>query len=238
MIRNIILLQVKNDAKSIVRDPFLRYITPIPIFLSLGFITFQTKMIQILNDVNINYFDYSDLIVSFLFLTLCPTMFGIVYGYIFLDYKDENIFEALSVTPVGNGTLLIMKLIIPYILSILVTGLSLFIINSEIPLELLILVTILSGLNAPFYALLLAVFAKNKIQGMALQKISGILMIFPIISYFVKDSFVILLGIDPLFWNFQAYWKIAIDYNSVILYSIIGIAYYLLIIRIFLRNLM
>ena len=230
MIGELIKSQIKNDSKSILRDPFLRYITPVPLILAIVFIAFQNRMIEIFSSYNINYYQYQDLLISFLILTIGPSMFGMMYGFIFLDYKDEKIFEALELTPIGNGRLLMLKLIIPYGLSVSITAFSLLLVDKTIPLLLLILIVLLSGLNAPLYALILGVIAKNKIQGMSVQKVSGILMIIPIISYFLNGLYVVILGIDPLFWNFQAFWLIGTDYGLVIIYSIIGFGYYLLII--------
>lgn len=237
MIGALMKSQIKNDSKSILRDPFLRYLSPVPLILALVFISFQNRMIEMFSSYNIDYYQYQDLLISFLILTIGPSMFGMMYGFIFLDYKDEKIFEALELTPIGNGRLLILRLIIPYVLSVSITAFSLLLVDKNIPILLLILIVLLSGLNAPLYALILGVIAKNKIQGMSIQKVSGILMIIPIISYFLKGPYVVILGIDPIFWNFQAFCLIGTDYGLVIVYCMIGLSYYLAIIGFLLKRL-
>lgn len=237
MIRSLYTAQVKNDFKSILRDPFLRYLTPVPLIIAVLFVALQNNITQIFIENNLDYFKYSDLIISFLILTIGPSMFGIIYGFIILDYKDERIFEALALTPVGNGQLLLIKLTVPYLVSVLITAVSLAIVTNTIPLWLLLALVTLSGFNAPFYALVLGVIAKNKIQGMSVQKVSGILMIIPIISYFFKSNYLLILGLDPLFWNFQAYWMIGVDNLVAISFIIIGIIYYNIIIYFFIKKL-
>jgi len=228
MINQLFIIQIKNDFKSILRDPFLRYLTLVPLILALTFVALQNNIVELFANYNIDYYQYSDLLISFLILTIGPSMFGILYGFMILDYKDERIFDALALTPVGNAKLLLIKLTVPYALSVIITILSVAIVTNTIPIWLLIAVVLLSGLNAPFYALILGVIAKNKIQGMSVQKVSGILMIIPIISYFFKSNYILLLGIDPLFWVFQSYWLIKENNFLAISYIVIGIVYYLL----------
>jgi fluoroquinolone transport system permease protein len=237
MNKNIIVSQIQNDFKSMIRDPFLRYLSLVPLVILIGFITLKETLINSLAEVNVNYYEYSDLIISFLFLTLAPSLFGSIAGFILLDYKDENIFDALALTPIGNGNLLIIKLVIPYLISVLITGMSLALLEPSISLVILFFIVLLSGLNAPFYALILSVIAKNKIQGMSVQKVSGILMIIPIINYFSESDYSFVFGIDPLYWIFKAYWLIKIDNNLSLLYCLIGIVYYCLVIKILLKKL-
>jgi len=62
---------------------------------------------------------------------------------------------------------------------------------------------------APAWALFLAAFAANKVQGFALMKAAGIVNWPPVIAWFVSADLRRLFGICPTYWPVEVYWELA-----------------------------
>jgi fluoroquinolone transport system permease protein len=59
---------------------------------------------------------------------------------------------------------------------------------------------------APLYALFLGSFAGNKVQGFALAKVMGIVLVPCIVAYFVTSPWQSLFGLVPHYWPLKVYW--------------------------------
>lgn len=59
---------------------------------------------------------------------------------------------------------------------------------------------------APVYALFLGTFAANKVQGLALAKAVGVVVIPAVISYFVTGPWQTAFGLVPHYWPPKAFW--------------------------------
>lgn len=151
-------------------------------------------------------------------LHLIPLLFGMVYGFILLDERDEGIITCFSVTPLGKSGYLKMRMVAPVLFSFLVTLLFVCITRFDdgvnwwkhIPLALI------TALQAPIMLLFLAAFAANKVEGMAIAKGFGILLLAVPIDYFIPSNWTYLAGVSPLFWTARGY--LAQDSTFVFLY--------------------
>lgn len=88
----------------------------------------------------------------------------------------------------------------------------------------------------PIYALLLAAFATNKVQGFALTKALGVLLVPPVLAYFVPAPWQWLFGLDPLYWPAKLLWLLHAGQASYWLYLFIGLLYQFLLLIILLRR--
>lgn len=210
------------DLRSLARDGFLIYIPFAPIFLAL-FLRFGVPALE--NILQIDLTTYSPLLMSG-YLFLVPTLVGVLVGFLLLDEKDEQILSALQVTPLPMMYYLIYRISIAIFLGLLLTSLCYPLANlSPISIADLLILTFLSALNAPFMALLLVVFAQNKVAGLALLKIINIIMLLPMISYFVVDHWHSIAGLLPTFWLLKSFW-LATDGENYLLFLVIGCLWY------------
>ena len=67
-------------------------------------------------------------------------------------------------------------------------------------LLILVLVSILCGICGIITSMLVIAFAKNRVEGMALIKLSGIMIAGIPVVYFVSSKIAYLCGILPSFW--------------------------------------
>lgn len=220
------------DLRSLTRDSFLVYIPFLPLLLAL-FLRFGIPVLE--NTLQINVTAYSPLLMSG-YLFLVPTLVGVIVGFLFLDEKDEHTLDVLQVTPLPIRYYLIYRLGISLFFGVILTLLS-YPLANLLPISVpdLLILTLWSAFNAPFMALLLVVFASNKAAGLALLKLMNIVMLLPMISYFLTDHWHYISGLLPTFWLLKSFWLAAGGENYVLFLSI-GCLWYGLMLRFLLKR--
>lgn len=202
---------VINDLKNIRRDSLLLYLLFMPWLLVVCLRIIIPKVAPWF--VANNYLaleNYYPLILSFFIILEVPLIFGLVFGLLLLDEKDDGILTVLRVTPASVETYGIYRFIATVIFSVIYVMLTLpatgLIKLSLIPR--VFPVSLLAGYFAVFVMLILVAFANNKVEGLALMKAMGILMLGPLAAYFTDSVWQILVGILPTYWPVKAFWQI------------------------------
>jgi fluoroquinolone transport system permease protein len=225
------------DAKSIRRDPLLRWLIFYPFVVALlirwGVPILRTYLIA---RFQFDLHPYYPLLMSFV-LVMTPVLAGIVVGFLLLDQKDDQTLIALQVTPLTINGYFTYRITVPTVVSLGVS-MGMFSVAGLLHLEpfALIAVTLGSCLLAPIYALFLGGFASNKVQGFALSKAVGVLLVPPIIAYFIDSPWQILFGLDPLYWPIKVLWLIAANSSAAWAYLVIGILVQLVVLRLLIRR--
>ena len=88
----------------------------------------------------------------------------------------------------------------------------------------------------PIYALFLASFANNKVQGFALIKAAGIFSWPPIIAYFLPLFWQWVMGIVPTYWPLKVFWMLESGETGWWPYFLVALVYQGLILVPFLRR--
>lgn len=220
------------DLRSLARDSFLVYIPFSPLLLAL-FLRFGIPALEGMFQIDIA--TYSPLLMSG-YLFLVPTLVGVIVGFLLLDEKDEQTLSTLQVTPLPMTHYLIYRLGTALFFGLILTLLCYPLANlSPISIPDLLILTLFSTLNAPFMALILAVFAQNKVAGLALLKLTNNIMLLPMISYFLTDHWHYVAGLLPTFWLFKSFWLAASGENY-FLFLGIGCLWYGLILKFLLKR--
>jgi len=137
-------------------------------------------------------------------LILFPGMFyGMVAGFLLLDDRDDGIAAYWSVTPVRRSGYLLARLGL-FTLAAVPAGLACaFIIGlGSLRWADELTMAVLGALQVPIYALFLAAFAANKVEGLSIVKALGILNMAPLA--------VLLPGaMGRLGWPVPQYWAAA-----------------------------
>ena len=106
----------------------------------------------------------------------------------------------------------------------------------EVSAAALLVVALVASPIAPFYALLLAAFSDNKVQGFALMKAAGILSWPPVIAYFLPTVWQWVMGIVPLYWPAKVFWMFATGEDGWAGYAAVGLGYQALLVAWLLRR--
>lgn len=226
------------DVASIWRDPLLRYMAVAPVFIALlvrlvvGALT-ESLMLGTGFDLT----PYYPAIMSYFIVVMTPFLYGVVIGFLLLDEKDAGTLTALQVTPLPMAGYVAYRLTVPTLLSTLmilvaipITGLS------SMGLHLSLLTAMSVALLAPAFALFLSAFAANKVQGFALLKGLGAILLVPAVGFFVGDPLQLLFGLLPTYWPLKAYWLLEEGGPGFWPYLLIGLAYQVALLVFLLRQ--
>lgn len=163
--------------------------------------------IPLLETAILSKFGYENVLIPFygyfnwLLAVLCGLLFAFVGAVVVLDETDSGVTKYICVTPVGAGGYLAARIFFPAILSgffagIIVPAFSLARVQAG---ELLLMVgsTVLSGIIT---SLLMIAISSNKVEGMAVGKLSGLFGMILFIPMIVKGPVQYVFFIFPMFW--------------------------------------
>lgn len=214
------------DARSVRRDTLLRWLIFYPVFMAivmrLGVPPLTDKLIE---QYQFDLAPYYTLIMSFL-VVMMPNLVGVIIGFLLLDQRDDQTLTALQVTPLTLNGYLLYRIAAPIVLSAIMTiavipmaGLV------ETDLFPLFLISLGAAPLAPIFALFLAGFAANKVQGFALMKASGVVTMPPLIAYFIESDWQLVCGISPAYWPIKSFWMIQSGDMNYWIYLLAGLVY-------------
>jgi len=196
-----------GDARGVGRDPLLRWLIGYPIALALLLrwgVPALARPIEARFDVAL--LDYGVLIASGM-VELLPILVGMVVGFMLLDERDDRTLAALQVTPLGLNGYLAYRVALPVVASVVTTVAAVPLVGlTPIALGPLLAIAVGAAPLAPLFALFLAAFAGNKVEGFALTKASGMLFVPPVIAYFVAPPWQWLFGVVPTYGPLKAFW--------------------------------
>lgn len=230
---------VRNDLRNISRDSLLIYVLTLPWLIPVVFRLGLPPLASWLErDFRFALEPLIPLILSFSIALQIPLIFGVVFGFLLLDEKDEGVLAAVQVTPLSLNGYLWHRLVLSglmasaYVMLMLpATGLV-----SWVLLLRLFPLALLSGVLGMWSTLFIPVFAHNKVEGLALMKAMGLLMVGPLAAYFVEGPWQIMMGILPSYWLAKAYWLISAG-EQAWFYILAGAAYLALLIYLLFRRL-
>ncbi len=214
------------DVRSIRRDALLRWIVMYPIALALLVrLGVPALALWLAIQFQFDLTPYWTLLLSFVLL-LVPVITGAVIGFLLLDQRDDDTLTALQVTPLTLNGYLVYRITIPILLTM---AMIMVVIPLAGLVEMGLFPLFLTALDvaplAPIFALFLAAFAKNKVQGFALMKGLGILMWPPLIAYFVSSGWQWAFGLFPTYWPVKLFWMLEAGERGAWLCLLIGLAY-------------
>jgi fluoroquinolone transport system permease protein len=226
------------DLRSVRRDPLLRWMMLLAPTLGL---LLRFGMPQ-LTAASASRFDidltpYYSLVMSFLPIAVAG-IYGTVAGFILLDQRDDQTLIALLVTPLSLTTHLRYRVAGLTIICMAISMLTLAL-AALTPMRWLQLIVASSSaaLLAPLYALVLGCFADNKVQGFALVKALGIIVIPCVYAYFVPEPWQRLFALVPHYWPLKAYWLFDAQNNeAALLHALLGILWHSLLLLLLLRR--
>jgi len=256
----------KYEMKTIVKDLMNLFMLIYPLLMLFICAYLLPKIIERTTDAGSNAQAITMLIAFTMTLSIGGFFMGAMLGFSLLDNKDENILLNISVSPVTISGYATFKIIYTYVFAvisnlIMVGGLKLFaseayVVNyGGVTIGLLdainyghvIVFSFVAALLVPFVAMILAAFAKNKIEGFAYVKGGGIFIMLPmlIIMEAFQDAKQYIFGIFPSFWPLKALLNLAIGNQDPSnmgfwLYMVIGAVYPILLgmfaLRVFIKK--
>ena len=199
---------LRFEPKSLWRDPLLPWIfgavMVMPWLLRFGFPVIDEALVE---QLGFSLAQHSQLIASLLPL-VNPLLVGTIFGLLLLDQKDEGSLSGIQVTPIGLTGYLKQKLAVPMILTAFfnlvglpASGLA------DLTWHSWLLGSTATLTLAPLTALVMVVFAENKVQGLAITKAIGAILMLPLAAYFLPPIWQWGFAIFPTFLPTRLLWN-------------------------------
>ncbi|NLW88286.1 MAG: hypothetical protein GXY43_00965 [Clostridiaceae bacterium] len=173
------------------------------------------------------YFPIFDLVL----ITMTPLLFTSAGAMIMLDEADLGLTRAISVTPVGRIGYLGSRVGVPAITATVLCFLIYKVFGlSGIEIPMILSLSLCAGALGIVVSLMITSLAGNKVEGLALTKLSGLLMAGIPVALLVPAPIKYMSGILPTYWMTEA----VIHKNWLLTFPAMGTA--LLWIMLFLRK--
>lgn len=225
------------DVRSVARDGMLRWLVVVPFVFALAF-RWGVPVLRawLAERYGFDLTPYYPLLTSFLVL-MVPTLLGAVVGFLLLDHRDDRTLTALQVTPLSIEGYLAYRIAVPMLVSIPVMMASVALADLvTMGVAAAFAASVQAAPAAPLYALFVAGFAANKVQGFALLKGVGVLTWPPVFAWFITSPWQVAIGIDPLYWPLKLFWMLEAGEPGAWLYFLAGLIYQGLLILVLTRR--
>ena len=144
-----------------------------------------------------NYYLLFDLLLS----VITPYMFCFASSMVMLTEYDENMTSYMEVTPVGKKGYLFSRLGFPAIISFIVSVILMLCFSlTKWSLLMIMLICMLTSILSIIVSLLLFSLSHNRVEGMAIAKLSGLLMLGLPVPFFLFSNVQYLFSFLPSFW--------------------------------------
>ena len=204
----------KTDARRIISDSFMVFMYIAPWITALIVKAAWVYSQQNYPQLSIQQYAW---ITSLAIALLTPMNMGIVLSFQLLEEKEQGVFRAIAVTPLNNDRYLYYRFVITAVIAIAMTYFvhQLLGLVSVNPINLFLLVCV-AAWQIPLQALMIAGFARNTLEGFAMMKGTGFMLLVPmLVLYFFTDNvFSWIAGIFPFFWVIRAYQYLLVDQTS------------------------
>ncbi|MDF2948747.1 MAG: ABC-type transport system, multidrug-familypermease [Sedimentibacter sp.] len=213
----------KQFIKQIYNDAMIFMICLAPILYILLF----RYGLPLAEEISIEYIDLKVILSPYylvfdLFLAvLTPTMFSYASAMVILGEIDDGITNYFAITPVGKEGYLISRLIFPLLFSLVITIIAISIFSiTKILLRETIIISIMSTMLGYIMCMIVIAMSTNKVEGLAVMKLSGLLLIGILAPFFIKGNIQYMVSFLPSLWLS----KYAVESNNIylILYFLVS----------------
>ncbi len=141
------------------------------------------------------------LLVDIFIAVLTPFLFCFASSMVILAEYDENMTGYIAVTPVGKRGYIISRLVFPAVISFFVSVIFMSVFSlTDWTLPMMLSTCMLTSILSIAVSLLLVSFSHNRVEGMAISKLSGIIMLGLPVPFFLFSGIQYLFSVLPSFW--------------------------------------
>lgn len=204
----------------IIKDSMLVVVCIAPILTALFF----RYGIPFIEELLCDYFQKAIILAGYyllfdLFLSLItPYMFCFASSMVMLTEFDENIASYMAVTPVRKSGYVLSRLLFPAIISFVA---SVILMNwftlTKWAIGMILIICFLTCILSIIISLMIFTVSNNRVEGMALAKMAGLLMFGLLIPFFILSDVQYAFSPLPSFWIA----KLRIEQNIVYIFPAI-----------------
>ncbi|WP_181350797.1 hypothetical protein [Thalassobacillus sp. CUG 92003] len=119
-------------------------------------------------------------------ILMTPLMIGMLTGFLVLEEKGQGLYRYYAITPLQAHGYFIFRMLLPILLSIVLSIVVVIIYGTQNVSWIVLTAAILSATaQAPVVMLVLAVFARNKVEGLACSKLINLVLLLSAVFPFI-----------------------------------------------------
>lgn len=141
--------------------------------------------------------------VGMVVLVLPAILIGWVTGFLLLEDRDDGVLMAVEATPIGKEGFLLYRVTASALLGACITAGAVAVVVPELELAAQLAVVLSVALEAAIAALILPAVARNKVEGLALTKLTNIAAVVPLLVL-LPSPLRLLAGVVPTYWIGEA----------------------------------
>lgn len=218
---------VGADAKNISRDPTLMFAILFSMVPALAF-WFWGAALDGLGMRNYGVADFSRFLLPVV-ISMPAFLIGWVTGFLFLEDRDDGPLLALDVTPVGKSGFIAYRVGVTMVLAASLTLVAVWVFVPDAGWLVTLALAVFVALEAVAAALVLPALARNKVEGLALTKLTNIASIFGLIAIFASPLRY-LGGFVPTYWIGEILHLSSAEYLADPVIIVIGLIVHLVVV--------
>lgn len=142
------------------------------------------------------------------FASISPAMFCFISAMVMLEEHDDYIDHYLFITGLGRNGYIASRIVIPALLAFVITAALLPVFGlTGLSAVQIIFLSLTGTLQGIIIALLIAALSSNKLEGMAITKLSSLIIFGAVVPYFVSTPFSFCAFFLPSFWIGKAIYE-------------------------------
>ncbi len=132
-------------------------------------------------------------------------MFSFISSMVLVDEKESNVATVYGIVPFKERQYLVSRFLFPYFFTVLL-NIILFVVQPFYHFDWMniLSISLLAALVVPLYALTLNIIAKNRMEGLIYVKALNIVVLIPLVAFFVPGEWSHLFGVFPTYWIFKS----------------------------------
>jgi fluoroquinolone transport system permease protein len=188
---------LKFELKNLLRDETTRVMLFYPVVLG--------GLVRLLINRNLLTAQFASVTAVVLVVLAAGFDFGMIAGFSLLDDRDDQVLVSIRISPVSLNLYLWFKVGFAFLMAVGASLATILISGSFAiaPLDML-LVAGLSAMQVPINAFLVSALASNRAEGLAAVKVTGILVLLPVVAWFFLDWKQWFFALVPGFWPAKA----------------------------------
>lgn len=200
----------RNDIRGTYRDPLLVMLVLAPVIWTVGTRVLVPPLTETLSRrYDFDLVPHYPLALTAILLLTSIIIVGGLGAFLVLDEVDAGTLTALRVTPVSLGSFFAYRattaVIVTTVYVVATMALSGILQPGLTPA--LVPIGMLAGLSSVVTLLLIVAVAGNKIQGIAVMRLLGIVIAgLPCLPWFIDSAWNLAFGVLPPYWAAKAFW--------------------------------
>lgn len=185
----------------VMRDAIMLFLIPAPFLVGITFYYLLPWLNQLLLERFSFSFEEWYPLADGLMIILTPTLLTMSSAFLLLEECDEGLGSYYQITPAKQFHYLMARIGLPALWGFLCAlGIASWFGLSQLSFSVILACSFLAVLFGSSVAIMIVALASNRVEGLAISKLTGITMLGMFIAAFVSDSWRWLAGILPSFW--------------------------------------